>query len=598
MSYLWYNRTLPGNKRSSFPHRCIYFDTETLPEGHRKYTYLHFRLGTAIYRRYSDTLTIEKEERLTFTAIKEFHAFLLQHVTKRDILYVFAHNIDFDATTTQLYDALTDAGFHIGFFVAEPSAFIFEFISKQGRIKLVDTMNYYKTSLKQIGKIVDLPKMDMPDFSDTNKKWIPYCMRDTEICAAAVERIMHFIKDNALGTFTLTIPSQAMRAYRHRFMQTKIKIAKNSQVVKQEIAAYHGGRCEAFHIGKIEEKPIYVLDVNSMYPYVMKEYEYPIEFLGFCNARDPEELLSLSHKYAVIADLHFHTTKPALPYVHDKLLFPVGSWRGTYTTPEVQWLCNNAAIDRIYSILLYRKAAIFDKYVEFFITVKNQAKKEKNLVEYQIAKLFLNSLYGKFGQRIGKYEKIAEDPIIKWGKEEVFVPATFEQKTRYILNHVVYEQQERKVSRNSNIAIAAHITAYARMWLWQLIEKAVRENVYYCDTDSLFVNKKGLVNVSKLLSNNKLGMLKVEDICNSLEIIGAKMYIKNGHRKFKGVPYKAIPISDRRFVYNEFVQFKTKLRRGDLNTQYIVKKVKYLKDRYDKGVVRPDGHVDPLVVVE
>jgi len=77
---------------------------------------------------------------------------------------------------------------------------------------------------------------------------------------------------------------------------------------------------------------------------------------------------------------------------------------------------------------------------------------------------------------------------------------------------------------NSFVAIASFVTAYARCYLWELIEKAGEENVLYMDTDSLFVTKKGYENLKDYLDNKELGKLKLEDVTEDLTIWGAKLY--------------------------------------------------------------------------
>ena len=53
--------------------------------------------------------------------------------------------------------------------------------------------------------------------------------------------------------------------------------------------------------------------------------------------------------------------------------------------------------------------------------------------------------------------------------------------------------------------IAALITSYARVHLYELMEKAGLEHIYYCDTDSIFTD-------IAMQTNNELGGIKNEAV--------------------------------------------------------------------------------------
>ena len=62
---------------------------------------------------------------------------------------------------------------------------------------------------------------------------------------------------------------------------------------------------------------------------------------------------------------------------------------------------------------------------------------------------------------------------------------------------------------SSCVAIASYVTAAARVYLAKMIELAGEGNILYCDTDSLFVTRKGYDNLARFVQQDKLGKLKV-----------------------------------------------------------------------------------------
>ncbi|GAH94157.1 unnamed protein product, partial [marine sediment metagenome] len=81
--------------------------------------------------------------------------------------------------------------------------------------------------------------------------------------------------------FSITKASQAFCAYRFRFMDHKIYIHNDVTVQNLERSAYIGGRVECFRLGKIPGKQFVSMDINSMYPFVMKAEKYPYELVSY-----------------------------------------------------------------------------------------------------------------------------------------------------------------------------------------------------------------------------------------------------------------------------------------------------------------------------
>jgi len=143
-------------------------------------------------------------------------------------------------------------------------------------------------------------------------------------------------------------------------------------------------------------------------------------------------------------------------------------------------------------------------------------------------------------------------------------------------------------------AIAAHVTDYARLYLWSLIKKAGRINCFYCDTDSIIVNENGYQKLLDLQDSDKLGKLKVEACSKRVHIRGAKNYVFGKETKIKGIPSSAKRNKDGSFTYPVFPGMTAELRQGIKEDYRIETQTKYLTGVYDKGEVLPDGRVKPF----
>jgi len=190
------------------------------------------------------------------------------------------------------------------------------------------------------------------------------------------------------------------------------------------------------------------------------------------------------------------------------------------STPELEFALDRCQIYKVGQVAIYEKAPIFQAYATYFAELKEHYEHEGNRPFREIAKKLANSLYGKFGQTDIETDLSFELPPIGPREAPYYDWRVRKWYRIYKLGHQVVFEKSGGESFNSFPAIPAHVTAYARMYLWGLIEQAELENVFYCATDSLIVNQAGYDNLADKIDNHKLGYLKVEKQANSLEIWG------------------------------------------------------------------------------
>jgi hypothetical protein len=136
------------------------------------------------------------------------------------------------------------------------------------------------------------------------------------------------------------------------------------------------------------------------------------------------------------------------------------------------------------------------------------------------------------------------------------------------------------------------------MLVFTFIEKAGKENVFYCDTDSLIVNEAGYHRLAKSLDDNEIGMLKLEKQSQSIVITNAKDYEFGDEKKTKGVPKNAVLIDKNAWLYLQFEGFYTWLHRGGSGAPYTHYRIKSRLSRYDKGIIQDNGIVIPVTLYQ
>ncbi|GAI55798.1 unnamed protein product, partial [marine sediment metagenome] len=188
-----------------------------------------------------------------------------------------------------------------------------------------------------------------------------------------------FVKENDLGKFSYTIAGQALQAYRHRFLNCNIWIHRYPDVMEAERAAYHGGRTEAFFLGKVPADKVYYLDINSMYPSVMVENPYPIRLLSTIRKPTLKGIAKLSRDYEVMVKGRWNIKEPVLPLMQERLTFPIGRFSSTITGPEYRYLADRGWIEAIYTAWIYQRGYPFTNYITYFWKLRSEAIGHKQL---------------------------------------------------------------------------------------------------------------------------------------------------------------------------------------------------------------------------
>jgi len=329
-----------------------------------------------------------------------------------------------------------------------------------------------------------------------------------------------------------TIAQATMKNYLTNFYKQKIS-NYSFKIDNLFRNGYYGGRVEIF---KMRGENLHYYDINSLYPSVMYESEYPLiasNNIEYVN----EYVRNRLGYYFVKVSVPDNDYIPLLPYrdKEGKLLFPQGTWQGWYYSPEIE-----KALQLGYSIKVYRgyvfkhTGYIFRDFVNHYYDIKKHSTGAKRF----IAKLMLNSLYGKFGQHreLDTFEVSEDSPYM-------YLPYLNLARVKTI-SYAKYIHSE----------IAGLITSYARLKLYSLFERAGKENIYYCDTDSIITSRE-------LSTSDALGDIKNEDNIKTFIAINPKVYayITTDNSKIvikaKGLDAKALKYQD----------FENALYKGDFS---------------------------------
>lgn len=553
------SHVLKANHHTRLPRHMVWVDTETSNEFGKQESGRHtLDFGVALYAKFTgiDPFVPTDSSSYRFDNVGDWWDWLTAYCIKGRSLWVMAHNWNYDAGILDTSNELLGRGWEQRKYINGKPPVIIRWWKDGASFVMIDTLNWFTTSVEELGQSVNLPKLPMPAFDATDTAWNAYAWRDVEIIKAAVLSLRRFIGEHDLGVMQPTLASQALTAFRHSFMHHEILIHDNEPALILERESYHGGRTEAFYRGFVEG-PLFKLDINSMYPAIMQSTPVSIWFQAYFSSFKGiwwDE--AMRNNDGIVAECQVATDEPVYGVVSGgKLIFPVGTFWTVLSTPEILYALERKHLLQVGQFATYKRAVIFDKFVDYFYRCRQNFKAQGNVAFNYMAKIFMNSLYGKMGQNGRKW--VETDQYV-WPDPKPGVTPMLDADgneclddhgkvkivwLRYRLGRTqIFEFSAE--SENSSPIIAAEITATSRIWLWKLIRKAGEKNVYYVDTDSLVVNEEGKANLSALLDDRELGKLKVEMECTSGIFRAPKHYtltdtMGDSQTKIKGIKKKA-----------------------------------------------------------
>lgn len=592
-------RKLSKNTRTITPQYFCFVDTETTQEkvSERK-TLHHLMLGVAYFVRYRQDTNKHNVDVFRFINANDFWNKVVNFAPGKNTLHIISHNALFDMTILKNITTLTRLEFNCQFVYESGIVFISNWRKDDQRIIILDNSNWFKGKLEEWGKVLGLPKLKMPDKPDNQEKWFAYCQRDAEILWKLQEWLLEFIENNDLGHWRYTLGALSFNAYRHRFMNYPIYIPEKSRETHLARMSYRGGRTECFKMGEWDNDRFYKLDVNSMYPSVMLKHRYPTCALGYDKNPSIQKVMGALDTVCAIAFCRVNTTQPYFPHKRDNhTCFPIGGFSTYLTTPELRLALKNGWIEKIHEIAYYRARPIFKEFVTFFYNERLKCKKEGDELRSLVFKLMLNSLYGKFGQRGYEDKILGECEPGEWPLSYGYDAVT---GTRSIIRQIgrnVIQNKKIGEGKNAFVAIASHVTAYARLYLYSLVIRASRENCFYCDTDSIIVNQQGFNRLCELLNPLELGMLKIEGKSATLAIKASKHYRFGGKWTIKGVRKNA-DILEKNVYQQEVWPGLNKILQSKEEVYFNYLQQKELQPQIHSGTVSADGTINPFVLKE
>lgn len=399
------------------------------------------------------------------------------------------------------------------------------------KVTIFDSLKILNFPVEQVAKIFELPiqklELDYTTYREPGHILTPheidYIRNDVEIMSRALKIMFDSGLDKmTIGSDALSYYKKIYKNFNHYFPVLAYEIDKDIR------RSYRGGftYLNPIYKNKITGAGL-VLDVNSLYPSVMYECLLPFSKPMFFNGKYEEN--KLCPLYVQTLSCSYEVKDGMLPTIQIKnnLAFCPTEYSCSSEGEIVTLTLTNVDLELFfehYNVydLQYHSGwmfkgikGMFTSYIDYWMNEKIKATEEGNKGKRQIAKLMLNSLYGKFGLNP---DVLSKYPIInEYGQLE-------------------YEYYDPDIRDSIYIPVAAFITSYARRKTIETsqaiktysINKYGIDKYVYSDTDSIhtLITDEEELKQFVDIDDYKLGAWKKESEYVKGKYIRAKSYIE------------------------------------------------------------------------
>ena len=520
---------------------------------------------------------------MVFDDIIEYVGFIINNLSKSIIYF---HNFGRFDSMFLVKVLLQDYRIKDDLEIVERNNIIYEVSLFSKSIIFRDSYLMIPMSLEKLGetfsdverKFSDLDYTKISEtYRETPDKIHNHCVNDALVLQDGFLNFRNIIMNEFKIDITtiLTLPSLSYNIFKMSYYDESIPISKNPRNVDAFIRrSYKGGISEVF---RPHLKDGFCYDANSLYPFIMKSTKFPVgipksiegsridikNFIGFieCEVECFEELNFLSYRCEKRG-----------------LLTPTGCWTDVYYHTEIR-----KALELGYKLKFlrgYRYDSEEYMFSNFVDEIYKKRVESTNAGTNSIAKLLLNSLYGRFGMKIDQITTkfLNIEKLLEINKTHFILNVNKICETNYfnvslkLRNFSTKDEYKNSIDTETAVQIASVVTAGARIYMYKF--KNLKGNkCYYTDTDSVFLEKP----LEEKFLGKKLGDFKLEYLIEEAMFIAPKVYFTRSKNLEEKFVVKGIKISSPEEKTKILKNFRNIIFNSEILEPYIYGRVNYFR---------------------
>lgn len=404
----------------------------------------------------------------------------------------------------------------------------------------------------------------------------------------AMQHLSGWWKGHKGGPWAISIGGLASRFLRSRLPARTLCTHRHDEALSLERSACFGGRVCTWYVGTVAQRctvdreqyrhsvtsavntidgPVHVVDVRSMYPYLLSSRKYPVKLIGYERGMPISDLADLLRYVCVVARVELNTDRAEYPYrSDDAVIYPTGTFTTALCGPDLQYACDNGHIVRVHCAALYQRGTPFAASAMELLSAREIARVAGDTGTDTVVKLLSNSISGKLAQRHTVWVPCQDEQppldefgeVRRWGtfiRSVPIVGGVDDGESRHVMTRVPHEscngraihryrliagmveRLERDSTGTGTLQAAyAYLTAYGRCLMRDVRSAMPERSVLLQDTDGLWVTDSGLeaLTRSAIPLGNLPGDIRVTQRIRHARIYGPKHYWCDGQWTLSG----------------------------------------------------------------
>jgi hypothetical protein len=478
-------------------------------------------------------------------------------------VWIFAHNLNFDLTVSQLPYILTGRQFSVDAYGLSKESNWWVLKRDGHKVTIADSWSWCNDSLDTLAKDIGRRKVPLPGTGATMEEWHKRCRIDAEILTQVIVTLMDWWDRAKLGRWSITGAGCGWQAMRTLTGRKRIVVGPDSDRTPFERQAIFGGRKEVFRVGELSGEWCADYDFVGAYPSVVAHHRMPMT-PGKWYDQIPDAIQARRHSNSdYIAEVTITTDRPVAPVkIMGDVWWPTGTFRTTLAGPEIDYARSKGAIVTIHGGYVYRMEYALRPWAIWVLGLLNAPSGDVPPLVRRLAKGWSRSVIGRFAghssqitsQRasVGSGWRLETGHNITTGRRlEVLTMGDTEITTEHDLD-----------GAECFPAVLAFVESHCRVALATMLDSRAPSRVLQCNTDGWW-ERKVVRDHAYQLEDVPWPHRVVRKACvNQVRILGPDHLITSHERRLAGVPKNATAAIDLGYEWHDWPGLAWQLERN------------------------------------
>lgn len=510
-------------------------------------------------------------------------------------LWVYAHNLAFDLTTSTVTTHLAELGWEVTeFAIDSPSPFV-KMTNGRSHITLADSFSWLPARLDEIAAGIGTSKVPLPANDDTDTAWLERCRQDVDILADALLQMMAWWDRNDLGHWSVTGSASGWNVMRHKIDARRFTINPSPEGIASDRSAVYGGRRGLWRAGNLDAGRYAELDFTSAYPVIASSLPLPLERMGSFTSLPADHKWITSDRHGIIARCRIRTSVPRWPArCGSRVWYPVGEFWTDLAGPDIASAAALGCLAEIGAGHVHRLGLALAPWAKWCLAT---AAKDNDSVPPAVrmwARHCGRAVIGKWAQRQFTTVQIGPAPTNGWYATEGWNHTSGVRAVIMDFDGKRWQSSATGDGDNCYPAVLAWVESYVRVRLSAMIEMLPAGSVVACDTDGLILDLARAPHWENLVPHVTPLVPRIKREYRSVEMIGPQHMVLDGNRRFAGVPASAAPIGDGRLIATLWPKIVWQMGNGQPGTYTRPQHTYRIAGTYAPGWVLDNGDVVPV----